>query len=232
MKSIHVLLLAFAFSGSAQASVITNQITGWLAQFDYGASPVLDAISGESFTAVLSYDSSSTPTEVWAPHFSNYASAGSVTFITSLGTANAQGVNLQTFLFGGSPGGGTNFNGYGTNAILSGSWSTLILESVDFQFQSSPSGSAVGLTSFNLPSPLVLSNFDGNNFVRLTFSSRNEFGQKSNLNLIGVITAVSAVPEPETYALIMVGLCLVGTIAHRRNATATLIQFSAKKVAP
>jgi hypothetical protein len=56
------------------------------------------------------------------------------------------------------------------------------------------------------------------------FSSAKEFhvqeGRSATADLFGSVTAVStvtAVPEPETYAMLLAGLGLIGTVARRRN---------------
>ncbi len=53
-------------------------------------------------------------------------------------------------------------------------------------------------------------------------SNASEFRVRENLSasadLYGMVTAVTAVPEPETYAMMLAGLGLMGAVARRRKA--------------
>ena len=63
---------------------------------------------------------------------------------------------------------------------------------------------AAGLSSFELPNDLKLSDFNGGNIVRITFAPSDWQSQSGQISILGVISKV--VPEPETYALLFAGL--------------------------
>ena len=75
-----------------------------------------------------------------------------------------------------------------------------------------------GLTSFALPEEINLQKFEGFNRISIGYSSTVEDPNHTvHTVLRGVIDTVSPIPEPETYATLLVGLGLVGFMARRRK---------------
>jgi hypothetical protein len=62
-------------------------------------------------------------------------------------------------------------------------------------------------------------------YVPITYSSNLSFGANSNTSL--TVSTVSAVPEPETYAMLLSGLGLIGFMAYRRKGSSTNLQTAA-----
>lgn len=214
---ITIILGGFTLNAQS-ASAVTWLLSGNLGygNIQGAPQPLLDLL-GTPFSAVLTYDSSASPTSVTPPHIADYANEGSITLNTLSGSAIAPLQNLQTFILNGIPDNGSNLNGFSGNVGLTGNLTSLTLSpiSIDFQFQRTPYGTATGLASFALPNELGLANFDGFNFVRITFAPAGGF--TNQISLVGTVSAVTAIPEPETTAMFVAGLAVTGCLVFFRR---------------
>ncbi len=208
-------LLSCSIYLSANAQAVTFQLQGSLGLWSSpSTSDQLNALVGTSFSALLTYDENALPTSVWEPSFTNYADQGNIQITTLAGTAVGDFSNLQTFLYSG---GGSNFNGYVGSQGLTQQLSIdqYNLTSIDFQFASAPP--AAGLSGFALPSSISLEDFNNNNFVRLSITN----GTDTNA-FIGTISQVTTVPEPDSYALFLAGLVLLGFVVRHSKLGQTV----------
>lgn len=210
-----IVLVSF-LSLSTTVSAITTQITGTFGGFQWTnyvdpIPQVLNDLNGTSFNAFLNYDENASPTSITPPYFVDYANQGSFSINTVSGSANSNLGNLQTFKYESS----SNFNGFSSQVELTGllaSFGEPI--SMDFQFQSRY---ALGLSSFALPNDLNLGNFDGMNIVRITFAPTDWQSQSGQISILGVMSNLTPVPEPEAYNLFLVGLGFFGLIILQRK---------------
>jgi hypothetical protein len=218
MRKIAGLAVAFWLMSAGGAYAITWELSGKLSISQSPDTPqALMDLEGTSFTAYLTYDENASPTSTWSEGFANYANQGSFIFNTALGTASGNFDNLQTFIFNGVFERGSNFNGGGSDLILTGPISSLSVAptSFDFQFHQISSDDKIGLTSFALPTEINLENFNGANFVRFNFSSpTSEYWPPS---LIGTIASISPIPEPHVYAMMLAGFGLLGLRMYKRS---------------
>ena len=107
----------------------------------------------------------------------------------------------------------TGFAGYATNV---GSRSDSIGEYAPSEFSRDLSGSTIDF-NFNM-APLTAGQSTKFFFIDTNASSYNlsgRFTDNSNLNFVGI---AAPVPEPETYAMLLAGLGLLGLAARRRRA--------------
>lgn len=211
--SMFIMVSALMLPSDEPSAAQTWRLSGVLSfQSSIGAPQDLIDLFGEQFTALLTYDPNAIPTSIWPPSFANYANHGSLSLTVSLGSASAILSNLQTFIFEGNPGNGSNFNGYGDSVILGGVLSTLALnpKSIDFSFHREPSSPLPGLASFALPGVLSVSDFD-NSFIRIEFDPVSGFSEP--IRLIGNVAAVSSVPLPASWILLLVALGFSRAIA-------------------
>ncbi|PTR17476.1 putative secreted protein with PEP-CTERM sorting signal [Nitrosospira sp. Nsp2] len=211
-KTIAGGLVAVALvTGAGSAKAVTWEILGKLSvEYTLQTPQELLSLEGTPFSAYLTYDENALPTSTLSPEFTNYANQGSFVVNTVLGSATGALDNLQTFISTGTPGQGSNFNGGATHVGLTGAISTLglIPRGFGFQFQEVPWHLNVGLTSFALPSELNLQDFGGFNILGLVFSS--PAGNPLDTRLLGVMDSVSAIPEPQTYMMMLAGVALLG----------------------
>jgi hypothetical protein len=158
---------------------------------------------------VQSFAAGAVSKELVLPDFTVTANAG-----WNLGSSlSSTAGNVVFFEFG--PSASTSLTAGGTLSVLNGSTYVLpqtpLLKSSGGYFygsSSAPLGDATGFTVTN--ASLVLTATAGaNSFAAITGQSQN--------NVAYAFTA-QAVPEPETYALLMAGLGLIGLLARRRRA--------------
>ena len=97
------------------------------------------------------------------------------------------------------------FSSYWTPSPFNGFVVTNLTNSFSGGYTVDPSTTMSGLTNPNVT--LMSPNSVGVNWNGLSFNEKT----------VVTLNAVSAVPEPETYALMLAGLGLVGTIARRRK---------------
>ncbi len=62
-------------------------------------------------------------------------------------------------------------------------------------------------------------NVAAGNYIVKASGTLDGLGQYSNLALVGANYSVTPVPEPETYALLLAGLGIIGFVASRRKAS-------------
>lgn len=211
MKIAGGLLTVALITGASSANAVTWEILGKLSVEHTLQTPQeLLSLEGTPFSAYLSYDENAAPTSTQSSEFTNYANQGSFKVNTEMGTAVGVFDNLQTYIFVGPITHASNFNGYGSNVGITGPIASLGLvpKLFDFQFQEVPLGGSGGLSDFALPSELKLNEFNGSNFIRLSFLSAAE--NPLDTRLLGVIDSVSAIPEPQTYMMLLAGLGLLG----------------------
>lgn len=211
VRKIAGLIVALWLMSAGAAYAITWELSGKLGAYHSPETPqALVELTDTPFTAYLTYDENASPTSIWSEGFANYANQGSFVLSTALGTASGNFDNLQTFIFNGVPGEGSNFTGGSFNVALAGPISSLSLVPVsfDFSFHESPWGEGVGLSSFALPTDLSLDHFD-DSFIRLEFLSSAGLPYPDT-SLLGVINNISPVPEPHVYAMMLAGLGLLG----------------------
>jgi hypothetical protein len=204
------LLAAALVTGAGSAKAITWEISGKLSVENTPQTPQeLLSLEGTQFSAYLSYDENAAPTSTPSAEFTNYANQGNFKVNTEMGTAVGLFENLQTYIFVGPVTRASNFNGYGSQVDVTGPIASLGLvpQTFDFQFQKVPFGGSGGLSDFALPSELNLNEFNGSNFIRLSFLSAE--GNPLDTRLLGVIDSVSAIPEPQTYMMLLAGLSLL-----------------------
>jgi hypothetical protein len=210
------LLTIALISGTGSAQAITWEILGKLSVEHALQTPQeLLSLEGTQFSAYLSYDENAAPTSTPSPERTNYGNQGTFKVNTEMGTAAGAFDNLQTYIFVGPISHASNFNGYGSQLGLTGPIASLglVTQTFDFQFQEVALGGSGGLSDFALPSELNLNEFNGANFIRLSFLSAE--GNPLDTRLLGVIDSVSAIPEPQTYMMLLTGLALVGWRARR-----------------
>jgi hypothetical protein len=214
------LLTAALVTGAGSAQAVTWEIMGKLSVEHAPQTPQeLLSLEGTPFSAYLTYDENALPTSTPTPEFTNYGNQGSFKVNTEMGTATGAFENLQTYIFAGPITHASNFNGYGSQVGLTGSIASLglVTQAFDCQFQDVPLGGTGGLSDFALPSELNLNEFNGANFIRLSFLSAE--GNPLDTRLLGVIDSVSAIPEPQTYMMLLAGLSLFSwRLRHTRPA--------------
>jgi hypothetical protein len=191
-------LVTVDFTASVYAIGVTGDTTG-LAAWDSGLNV------GAIFSGSLTYDTSAPPS-VSFPGFARYPNAGAfsvslpsgVLAMSSL-TASVDANPEYTL--------GLAYSG-GTNSIVT---------SVGAQFF----GADYGGTSVALVDPIVLADFTGAVFSFEThkFDERfNELGSRFFSANIIELSQVTAVPEPSTWAMMILGFAGVGLLAYRRKS--------------
>lgn len=111
----------------------------------------------------------------------------------------------------------------GNTGVIGGFFGVTTDISTTFSFSASPDGIH---WSSAMPVPAVVDPSDGSFGYATTFSGLTPtmpyYFKLSGSNLDGGYTIhIAAVPEPETYAMLLVGLGLMGSIARRRNRAST-----------
>lgn len=221
MKSVaafvrDLFVIVVFVTASSSASAVTWELNGKLGvEYTLQTPQALLDLQNAPFTVYLTYDETALPTSVLSENFVNYSNQGSFLINTAMGSASGPFDNLQTFIMDTPDGRASNFNGASFSVGPSGPLSLLGLVPVsfDFSFHEGPWTNRPGLTSFALPSELNLHDFDDFNFIRVSFLSAA--GQPQDTKLLGVIDSVSAIPEPQTYIMLLAGLALLGWRANR-----------------
>lgn len=137
-------------------------------------------------------------------------------------TVNTNNYSNVTFTFVGKEAGFNNvfyynggfvFNNTATPGATSVTFTNVAAGALNFAFYSAgPSGAYQG--SFGNGSDRVGAMKNGSDKIALLF---NDKGGDLDYDDMVVTAQVTAVPEPETYAMMLAGLGLMGTIARRRN---------------
>lgn len=112
------------------------------------------------------------------------------------------GLDLANFLTGASFDANYRLDGLGTTAPVSASSA----DANSFLYQFSPNNFGPGSSSY-----FLLLHSNATDFAQTAFASLG-------LTTVSTFAPVAAVPEPETYALMMAGLGLMGFLAKRRRA--------------
>lgn len=193
-------LAVFLLSAPASAAVINlgfeQQLTGWTTVGDV----VVDNLSPHdgTFSALLTAEVSFNETPTSLSQVFNLNSGETVTFyaqFTGL-TSGPNGLDTANVTIG-APGQYSN---------VVASWSV-------------PANAGPGswqTFSFTAPSA-------GAYEFRALIDNVGNAGGHSTLRIDGIAPIASAVPEPSTWALMILGFAAIGFIAHRRNRKATMI---------
>lgn len=231
LKSALALTLALGTATTAQAAIVNFTIEGQLTgvQYDFVNGVVTYGAGGPASTALLAA----------APLGSSYSFSYSYDTTVPATFNNFGGSQYSNLPINGSFSlGGTSFalplsnvivgsNGFGVRYSLFGNFplgSTDRLAGfggIDFTFEVSRSTSG-GTLGTKLPTSVSLAEFP-NQYARVRFSN-DRFGETGILFSISSIrSAVAAVPEPSTWAMMLLGFGMVGAATRRgRGSVAAL----------
>jgi hypothetical protein len=223
MSLAAVAALAAAFAGSAQAQVRITEVAPWSS----GNSPVVAA----DWFEVTNFGASAVSISGWKvdDNSNSFASSVALNGITSIGAGQsvifvegtaAKATSFVDNWFGGIAPAGFAIGTYSGSGIGLGTGGDAVnlfnaagVLQTRVQFGASP-----------LASPFATfdNSIGADNVTLATLSAVGTNGAFSVVHLgiseIGSPGAVAAVPEPETYAMLLAGLALIGGIARRRKA--------------
>lgn len=231
IKTALALTIALGTSATAQAAIVTFTIEGQLTgvQYDFVNGVVTNGSGGPASTALLAA----------APLGSNYSFSYSYDTTVPATFNNFGGSQYANLPIDGSfTLGGTSFalpqsnvivgsNGFGIRYSLFGNFplgSTDRLagfRGIDFTFEVSRS-TAGGTLGTKLPTSVSLAEFP-NQYARVRFAN-DRFGETGILFSISSIrSTVAAVPEPASWAMMLVGFAIVGAATRRGRRPITAI---------
>jgi len=213
-----VAAIAAAFAGSAQAQVRITEVAPWSS----GNSPVVAA----DWFEVTNFGATAVNISGWKvdDNSNSFASSLALSGITSIGAGQsvifvegsaATATNFVTNWFGGNAPAGFQIGFYSGSSIgLSTNGDAVNLYNGSGVLQANVSfGASAAVGPF-----ATFDNSNGANNV--TLSTLSVVGTNGAYSVAAgtEIGSPSAVPEPETYAMLLAGLAMIGGIARRRKA--------------
>jgi hypothetical protein len=194
VNTLAVTMVALTIAGAAQASSFNNStgLTGTFTTETFGSGTPENTAAGSLF-AGLTFGPNMYTTDSYSGTFSNISGTSIANFYPCC----------------------TAVTEFSFSTIVSAAAFTFVTNEGTSTFIAKLNGTAVD--SFTGPTSTSGStNFYG--FTGISFNSIEiQSGGVNNAYLIDNVQSVTAVPEPETYALMLAGLGLIGTIARRRK---------------
>jgi PEP-CTERM motif len=236
IKSVFVLagLALFGTVDPSSAEIITYTYTGTVASGfdvtgDFGAANT--SLTGDPFTLVFSYD----------PNKGTLHATGGVVYQNGgTGTYASYGTNpISAILKIGAGGASTNFTGlgndYGDNGLAF--YNSMAVESIQYASTSSNDGQHVkyvkmvgGAEGLNFDAPtnvVLIENAQGQFQDSICNNSACSSPTLDYANLDATkLVAVSGVPEPSTWAMMVLGFAVVGFVAHRRRHKTAMLHVA------
>jgi hypothetical protein len=217
-----VAAIAAAFAGSAQAQVRITEVAPWSS----GNSPVVAA----DWFEVTNFGASAVNISGWKVDDNSnlFSSSVALNGITSIGAGQSvifiegtatQATNFVTNWFGGTAPAGFQIGTYSGSGIGLGTSG----DAVNLYNGSGVLQARVAFGASGTASPFAtFDNSIGADNVTLNNANLSVVGTNGAFSVVTVgiteIGSPSAVPEPETYAMLLAGLALIGGFARRRKA--------------